>query len=343
MCNLRGDFPKQVLMKITSFVICVLFSQGVKGGLLHRWSFNEAAGSPATGTIYLDAVGGMSMILKGNGATQTGSRIELPGSTTNGEPEATISAYLDLPNGIVSSKTDMTVEMWAAPLGARSWAPYFDFGRWNTPGDGLGAPGEWTGNSAANPGAAVSGDAWAVMMSRNSNTNQQRNAVTLDGTRLELDTNLATTLGQTYHLVVTMTDGAGSFGASGMQMEVYRDGVSTGTLDLPHRLNVIEDVNNWLGRLQWNSLDTANVAYDEVRIYDHALSATEVSDSLAAGPDVVFAPPVLQPDSATLHHQQKVRLDVLENDEASASPGSVTVVTPPTSGTASVDASGSIL
>jgi hypothetical protein len=128
-----------------------------------------------------------------------------------------------------------------------------------------------------------------------------------------------------------------------MQMEVYRDGLSTGALDLPHRLDVIEDVNCWLGRLQWNSLSTANVAYDEVRIYDHALSPTEVGESLAAGPDVVFAPPVLQPDSATLHYQQKVRLDVLANDGGGASPESVTVVTPPSNGTAVPDAQGRIL
>jgi len=325
------------------FILAFILANSLQADLLNRWSFNEVAGSPTAGTTYVDTVGGMVMTLKGNGATQTGSRIELPGSTLNGEPEATISAYLDLPNGIASSKTDMTVEMWAAPLGARQWAPYFDFGRWSTAGDGLGAPGEWTGNSASNPGPAVSGDAWAIMMSQGMNINQQRNAVTLNGTRLDLDTGLPTTLGQTYHLVVTMTDGAGTFGATGMQMEVYRDGVSTGTLDLPHRLDAIEDVNCWLGRLQWNSLSTANVAYDEVRIYDHALSATEVSDSLLAGPDVVFAPPVLQPDSATLHHQQKVLLDVLANDGAGATAASVNVVTAPSNGTAVPDGDGRIL
>ncbi|MDA7888685.1 LamG domain-containing protein [Akkermansiaceae bacterium] len=321
----------------------LIFAGVLRADLLHRWSFNEFAGSPTAGTVYLDSVGGVAMTLKGVGVVHTGARIELPGSTLNGEPEATISAYLDLPNGIISSKSDLKVEMWAVPLGARDWAPLFDFGRWNTAGDGLGAPGEWTGNSGANPGASVAGDALAILLSRGLNINQQRNAVTLNGTRLELDTNLATNLGQTYHYLVTMTDGAGSFGASGMQMEVYRDGLSTGTLDLPHRLDVIEDVNCWLGRLQWNSLSTANVAYDEVRIYDHALSPTEVGESLAAGPDVVFAPLVLQPDSATLHHQQKVRLDVLANDGAGASPGSVTVVTPPSNGTAVPDAQGRIL
>jgi len=323
--------------------LAVLGGSAANASLLNRWSFNEPAGNPSAGTVYSDTVGGMPMTLKGVGASLDGTSITLPGSTLNGEPEATISAYLDLPNGIASSKTHMSVEIWAAPQGARSWAPLFDFGRWNSPGDGLGAPGEWTGESAATPGNAVSGDALAFILSRGTNINQQRVGVTLDGTRIDLDTNLATTLGQTYHYVLTIEDGVGSSGAAGMRMTSYRDGVNVGSVDLPHRLNVMEDVNCWLGRLQWNSLSTANVSYDEVRIYDHTLSQAEVTASFNAGADAAFAPPTLQPDMAEIHHGQKVLLAVLENDGAGANPATVEIVSPPSSGTAVPDPSGRIL
>ena len=333
-------------MKYLFFSVYLVF-QGLvasQASLLHRWSFAEPAGGASAGTVFSDTAGGMAMTVKGQGATLDGASISLPGSTLNGEPEATISAYLDLPNGIISSKTDLTVEIWAAPLGARDWAPLFDFGKWNSPGDGLGAPGEWTGNSSATPpGGTQSEDALAVLLSRGTNIDQQRHGVTLDGVRIDLDTNLATTLGQTYHYVLTVADGVGSSGAAGMQISSYRDGVLIGSFDLPHRLNVIEDVNCWLGRLQWNGLSTSNVAYDEVRIYDHTLSQAEVTASFNAGPDAGFAPPVLQPDNATLHHGQKVRIAVLGNDGAGANPATVEIVTPPASGTAVPDAGGSVL
>lgn len=307
----------------------------VRAALLHRWSFNDAAGSPAPGTIFTDTVSSMEMTLRGNGATLDGTRISLPGSTLNGEPEATISAYLDLPNGIVSSKTNLTIEIWAAPLGARQWEPLFDFGRWNNGGDGLGALGEWTGASADTPpGGVQSDDALSFLLTRNADLNTQRTGVTLNEVRVELDTNLPTTAGVTYHYVVTVADGVGAFGASGMQLALYRDGVLAGTLDVPHRLNVIEDVNCWLGRLQWNSLSTSNVAYDEVRIYDHALTPAEIAASLAAGPNP--APPTAQADAATMHLGQKVRVDVLANDTGVILPDSLTVVTPPASGSAVV-------
>ncbi|MFM7604266.1 MAG: PQQ-dependent sugar dehydrogenase, partial [Prosthecobacter sp.] len=94
-------------------------------------------------------------------------------------------------------------------------------------------------------------------------------------------------------------------------------------------LNEIEDVNNWLGRSQWNILSNANVAYDEVRLYDHAFTPSEAAASFATGANPT--PPVAQPDSATLHHGQKVRLDVLANDSGT---GTLQILTPPAHGTA---------
>src|ERR1043165_569410 len=121
-------------MKPLTLALLALFGALPASGhaeLLHRWSFNVASGNPTAGTVFTDSVSGMPMTLRGVGAILDGTRIALPGTTTNGAPETTISAYLDLPNGVVSSKTNLTLEFWAAPLGGREWAPLCDFGRWN--------------------------------------------------------------------------------------------------------------------------------------------------------------------------------------------------------------------
>jgi len=96
--------------------------------------------------------------VRGNGATLNGVRITLPGNTTSGTAEAGIAAYLNLPNGIISSKTNLTVEIWAAPISARFFQPLFDFGRMNHAGDGAGASGEWTGTTAAVPPTSETSD-----------------------------------------------------------------------------------------------------------------------------------------------------------------------------------------
>ncbi|MFT5499539.1 MAG: hypothetical protein ACI9TH_004955, partial [Kiritimatiellia bacterium] len=68
--------------------------------LQSRWSFNEAAGDASNGTVLVDALSRTPMQVKELDASFDGARLTLPGDTTAGGPEATIAAYLDLPNGI---------------------------------------------------------------------------------------------------------------------------------------------------------------------------------------------------------------------------------------------------
>ena len=176
--------------------------------------------------------------------------------------------------------------------------------------DGAGAPGEWTGATGANVPVSETSDGLALLFNRDTNISTQRLGARINGgAPLYLDTTLATTAGTTYHYVATFTDTPG-----GMNIAWYRNGALAGSGSVAFHLSEIEDVNNWLGRSQWNSLAAANASYDEVRIYDHALSPADIAASFAAGPDASFAPPVLQPDAATLHHLQKVRVAVLAND-----------------------------
>ena len=324
---------------LPALIASVFATAAAPAALVNRWSFNVASGTAPGGTVFTDPVSSAPLQVRGNGATLNGSRITLPGTTNCDQPDSAISAYLNLPNGIVSSKTSLTVEIWAAPLSARFYQPLWDFGRMNIAGDGAGAQGEWTGTTPATVPGSETSDGIALLINRDTNLSTQRQGSRINGgAPLYLDSSLATTVGTTYHYVFTFQDTAG-----GGTVSWYRNGTLVTTGSVAFHLSEIEDVNNWLGRSQWNSLAVANVAYDEVRLYNHALTPAEITASQAAGPNASFAPPVLQPDSATLHHLQKVRVNVLANDAPGANPATVAVVTPPAHGTASVAADGRIL
>ncbi len=312
-----------------------------RADLVHRWSFNEPAGSVAAGTIFSDAVSGALATVVGVNATAGGTVLTLPGSSTGGSTAATsIAAYLDLPNGLISSKTNLTVEIWATPGSLRANQRLLDFGRMNIAGVGAGAaPGEVTNTSTAATGTTTSSDTLNLNISRANVLNQQRLEGRLNaGTAVQRDTVLTTAAGTEYHFALVFEDGLGSSGASGGRASWYRDGVLAGSIDLPFRLSALEDVNNWLGRSQASADLVANIAYNEVRIYNHALGAAAVAASHTLGADPAL--PVAVVDTIVVRHGQKVRYPVLANDTGGVS---ARVVQTPLFGTALADADGRIL
>lgn len=322
---------------------------GPEMGLRYRWSFNEASGSVANGTVLNDLVSDAPATVRGVGATRDGTALTLPGTTTGNQAPATVSAYVDLPNAILSGLENVTVETWATPLGSRTFQRLFDFGN-SSAGDGLGEVGEWTGGAAAAPGNTTASDEFALTLNVGASINAQRlygrlNYNQADGLNLYVDSALATTAGQRYHYVVTFEKGVGTYPDTGGRESWYRDGVLVASVDLPYQLSAINDVNNWLGRSQFGGDSVANVSFDEFRIYSFAFTPEDVIASRDAGPDAVFIlePPVTAADSVVMHAGQKALIAVLENDTGSLYSGSVTVAAPPAAGTAVVDASGRIL
>jgi uncharacterized repeat protein (TIGR03806 family) len=325
-------------MKPLAFALLLLATTS-HAALLHRWSFNAPPANTPSGTTFTDSLSSTPLTVRGLGATLDGTRIILPGTTTSGTQESQIAAYLNLPNGLISSKTHLTVEVWAAPLSARFFQPLFDFGRMNHPGDGAGAPGEWTGTTPAWPPTSETSDGIALLFNRFTDLNTQRQGSRLNNANpVYLDSNLPTTAGTTYHYVFTFTDTP-----AGGTVAWYRNASLVGSTNVDFHLSDIEDVNNWFGRSQWNILSNAHAAYSEIRLYDQALSPSEITASRDAGPDTLLPPPVLQPDAATLHHLQKIRLPVLANDAPGTYPATIEIVTPPLHGTATPDPAGRIL
>ncbi len=88
--------------------------------------------------------------------------------------------------------------------------------------------------------------------------------------------------------------------------------------------------SNWSSAIRLGSAGTSPTQWDNVRVaYDWA--------------DLNDAPPVANDDSVTMHHLDKARIKVLANDTGLLNPGSLAIVTPPASGTATVSSDGTIL
>jgi hypothetical protein len=69
-------------------------------------------------------------------------------------------------------------------------------------------------------------------------------------------------------------------------MALYQDGGLLVECELTKPLSAIADVNDWLGRSNYQADADFAGKFDELRIYDAPLSAAELAESFAAGPDV---------------------------------------------------------
>lgn len=308
------------------------------------WDFNDAAAPVSAGTIFNDASSeGEEAIVYGNNAELTGTELLIGDDgfggrlTTNGQQnESNISAYVHLPNGFISSFTDLTMEAWITPHSSGNWQRLWDLGNSNiTHGTGA-EPGEIIDDGTA-PAASAASDNIFLSLSVGGDLNTQRFAAKLNGGGESGDNSgLTTVAGTEYHYVMTVEDGAGASGASGCQMKWYRDSTLVLTVDLPFRLQDMEDVNNWLGRSNWNGDENSHMSINELRVYDHAINQAEVNTSYAAGPDAGFSAPAVVDDSALVHADQKVLIDVLANDSNTPDTNTLTISSAPATGTATV-------
>ena len=286
-----GDNSSFSAQYIANFTDHLAVGPALNNVVLH-WNFTNASASAPAGTTNYDQVSGAPAIVRGTGATYTGKALRLPGGTTGNVAMSSMSAYLDLPNGIISSQTNLTIEIWAAPQSspAPSWARLLEFGSCVGSGDGLGASGEYTG-AATDPAPGSTSAYSDIMLSMAIGTNltvqrlegrfNSTNVVAFDDT----NSPLATVAGVMHHYAITFTDGAGLYTNQGGRLQWYRDGLYAGYVDLSNHLSAISDVNNWLGRSQWSSDSNAKSDYAEVRISNVAMSSQQVLANYTLGPN----------------------------------------------------------
>jgi hypothetical protein len=240
----------------------------------------------------------MNGIVRGAGATFSGT-----GSLSLGPggPQANGGAYVDLPNGLISSLNDATFETWFTINTATGWARVMDFGDMNA----TGGPAEVTDALPLPAGAGGAGD--TVFVSANTggtNYNTQRfsienefttpsgpgcpsdcGGVTVTNT---FDGNGTFVYGQNTqaHVILTVDDDIDDAGPSTQaRYTLFINGGQVGTTLSNNRLRHMHDVNNWLGRSNYSADQSLSGTFNEFRIYDHAFTASDVGLDSLLGPD----------------------------------------------------------
>lgn len=230
-----------------------------KAKLRHRWNFNnslnDSVGSSNATTIDPDgnnAVGGT--------ATLSSTDVLLAGG------DKATSDYISLGSNLIGGgKTPITLEFWATRVGIQNWARVFDFG---------------------------SGTTEYLMMAWNQAANAASDRVEwLDaGTASTLDNRILFATGTEYHVVVNLQPGAG---AAGGTLVTYYAAPSTtslgaikGSFSTANNLADLNDSLLALGRSQYADA-TANARYNEFRIWNGTLTATEREAYHTVGADVL--------------------------------------------------------
>ena len=193
-----------------------------------------------SGTTAADSSG------NGNTASLSGGPTFSAGIQGNAVTLSGTSQYVSLPSGILSSATSFSVSAWVKLSSAPTWCRVFDFG---------------TGTTAY------------MFLSPNSGSATLRFAITSAGNGQEQQVNTTSTLptGSWQHIAVTL---------SASTTTLYVQGASvaqnTGTTTTPASLG--STTQTWIGRSEFSADPYLNGQVDNFRIYDRALTASEVQE-----------------------------------------------------------------
>ncbi len=256
-----------------SLIIAGLISTA-NAGLIHRYSFDGDVSDSVGGAD------GMVVDPSGNYATFSDGQLDLSansGQTSNQDfsNSATEGAYVDLPNGTISALGQKaTFEMWFTLETNHVWAEVFCFG---------------TSNNGENTSASGSASNYIALIPQNNSDGSWLTHHITTGAQTYIADSVFSTANE-HHAVVVYDETDTSIGANGT-ISLYLDGGLVGAMARlsDFSLSGLDDVNNWLGRSQWND-PLFDGLYNEFRIYDQALTVDQVGDSYDAGPDTVAVP-----------------------------------------------------
>ena len=234
---------------------CLLCAIGAS--LVHRYSFN------GTGTTVTDSVGT---------AHGTVVNAQLSGSGTLVLTGGTSGQYVDLPDRILSTLTNATLEVWVTWNGGNNNQRILDFGD----------------NEPVSSGSSRYRAVTTVIISPNSVPEQNQpprlrasysSAVSVGSTFVDSTTTLAT--GSIQHIVAV-------FDGQNQTLSMYLNGALVGQTTGLGALSQINDVNNWLGRSQYTDDPGFAGTYHEFRIYNAALTADQIQTLYSAGQNASF-------------------------------------------------------
>lgn len=274
-----------LLLAAVATVAAAIVTPSADAALRNRYSFTTDAS---------DSVGGQNGTLLGTNGSFVGGQLVLANNGEGSQDPGTAGAYLDLPNGLISSASAadtsgaVTVEMWITMAAHRNWAAAFTAG---------------TSINGENTSDCCNDDQPYIQIIPRSGDGGQGNDFRVtsnsyggpegwvddggagDGTDLAI--------GRKEHVVAVFDQSAGMPG----NITVYRNGTLMGTAAIAANLNLNTflkadnsggDHNIWLGRSQWPDALVA-ASYDELRVYSHAVSAQEALAGTVYGPNVIGA------------------------------------------------------
>ncbi|TWT76824.1 hypothetical protein Pla123a_22470 [Posidoniimonas polymericola] len=299
------------LLALAATVATASVSQAVK---VHSYTFNDSTANDSIGTAHGTLVDPSGIAFYQGGQLRLTENNNANSNQDFSLPE-TVGAYVDLPNYIISDAAffgtsgQLSLEFWATTQQNRNWARLGDFGN-SIGGEDFSTGGGTSEYIIVVPQTGRAGNTFAT------STHQP------DGLGGGLENFVEGTgplsVGEEHHVVVTLDQVDTSVNPNGT-LSLYLNGalVSSGPVvgdgnDVPFDAGLMNDVNNWLGRAQWPD-PLFDGSYNEFNVYDHALSATEVSDAFAAGPVASEAIPTLIVDRAT----GEMTLTNLEGDSLS--------------------------
>jgi autotransporter-associated beta strand protein len=236
--------------------------------LIHQWTFNanSLADSIATNTSLVDAhTNSPATVTNLAGADPTFSAEEI---TMAGGANAT-SDYLQIGSNLLNGKASpVTIQLWVTQRNTGTFSRVFDFG---------------TGTGGTN---------FYVSFTRGADLNLQRNewnspqygATTADTAFAGLYA-----LNTKKHVAAVVEPGKGVNGTTLVSLYVADAsatdlGAAISTFSTANNFRNFTDVANYLGRSFYGGDLTANASYDEVRIYDGALTSVELEATHDLGP-----------------------------------------------------------
>ena len=164
------------------------------------------------------------------------------------------TSWVDLGSNILATgNTPITIEIWATENQKRNWSRIFDFG--STAGGTSNLLWAWTQGSQ---------DPSVV-------NNQNVNAPTF-------------ATGTQYHIALVLTPDGNDTKLTWYQLDAAGNVLSTGGYTAAWNLSQLIQNNMWLGHSEYPD-DDASASYDEVRIWNSALTQAQLSDNSLLGPD----------------------------------------------------------
>jgi hypothetical protein len=276
------DEPSFYSRALTSTEVRALYQAGSAGkcappdvpALVHRYSFNHAAGEQTV----TDSISGSHGILYYANSSAPWTNGTPDGSDFTGTGTLRLngtSGYVGLTPRLVSWFSNATFEAWIKWYGPATsvWQRVWDFGSSN---GGTNAAGNGTNYVIFTP--ALGG----TELPGFEETTVDPFGTEIDPDALILPGQGKFPLSQEVYVAVTYEPAAGT-------ARMYFNGalVSSTNKSL-NPLIVMTDYNNWLGRSQWTRDPFFNGEYNEFRIWDGALTAQDIANHYAAGPDQQF-------------------------------------------------------